>query len=97
MQVMTEQGESDAHAVLNQATHGELTRELMGDQIALIDYLLKQQTRRLRHPPGDLEVQLTLRTRDTILSAIAPLKAPYRVPSGTPSANCEEKCHGFSG
>lgn len=50
MQVVTEQGESDAHVVLGEATYGDLTRELMGDQVALIDYLLKQQTRWLRRP-----------------------------------------------
>ncbi|MEK6592460.1 MAG: GNAT family N-acetyltransferase [Pseudomonadota bacterium] len=52
MQVVTEQGESDAHVVLNEATYGDHTRELMGDQVALIDYLLKRQTRWLQRPPG---------------------------------------------
>jgi RimJ/RimL family protein N-acetyltransferase len=52
MQVVTEQGEADAHVLLGEATYGDLTRELMGDQVALIDYLLKQQTRWLRQPPN---------------------------------------------
>lgn len=51
LQVVTGQGESDAHVVLGEATYGDFTRELMGDQVALIDYLLKQQTRWLRQPP----------------------------------------------
>lgn len=45
MQVVTEAGEADARVVLSEATYGDLTRELMGDQVALIDYLLKRQIR----------------------------------------------------
>lgn len=43
MQVVTDAGESDAHVALAAATGDDLARELVGDQIALIDYLLKQQ------------------------------------------------------
>jgi RimJ/RimL family protein N-acetyltransferase len=45
MQIVAEQGEADAHIELSAASYGDLTRELMGDQVALIDYLFKQQTR----------------------------------------------------
>lgn len=48
MKVVTESGESDAHVALSEATYGDLAREMVGDQIALIDYLLKQHTRWLR-------------------------------------------------
>jgi len=43
MQVVTESGEADAHVALNEATYGDLAQEFIGDQVALIDYLLKRQ------------------------------------------------------
>lgn len=48
MQVVTDSGEADAHVALADATYGDLALEVMSDQVALIDYLLKQQTRWLQ-------------------------------------------------
>ncbi len=48
MQVITEEGEADAHITLPEATYGDLAREVVDDQMALIDYLLKQPTRWLQ-------------------------------------------------
>ncbi len=45
MQVVTEYGEADAHVALSEATYGDLAQEFVGDQVALIDYLLKRQLR----------------------------------------------------
>ncbi len=45
MTVVTAQGEADAHAQLTDATYGDLAHEFIGDQIALVDFLLKQQAR----------------------------------------------------
>lgn len=52
MQIVAEQGEADAYIALSEATCGDLTRELMVDQVALIDYLFKQQTRWLPRIPS---------------------------------------------
>lgn len=52
MQVVTEAGEADAHAPLSEATYGDFAREVVGDQMALVDYLLKQQTRWLPRKPA---------------------------------------------
>jgi len=49
MKVVTEYGETDAYVALNVATYGDLALEFIGDQVALIDYLLKRQTRWLSH------------------------------------------------
>lgn len=51
MQVIAEQGEADALVALADASYSDLARELVGDHIALIDYLLKQQTRWLPRLP----------------------------------------------
>jgi RimJ/RimL family protein N-acetyltransferase len=45
MHVVTESGEADAHVALSEATYGDLAQEFIGDQVALIDYLLKRQAR----------------------------------------------------
>lgn len=45
MQVVTECGEADAHVALSEATYGDFAQEFFGDQIALIDFLLKRQAR----------------------------------------------------
>ncbi|MBX9810451.1 MAG: GNAT family N-acetyltransferase [Burkholderiales bacterium] len=50
MRVVTEYGEADAHVALSEATYGDFAREFFGDQIALIDYLLKRQVRWLPKP-----------------------------------------------
>ena len=50
MQVVTEYGEADAHMTLREATYGDHAQEFLGDQVALIDYLLKRQSRWLPKP-----------------------------------------------
>lgn len=45
MQVVTAAGEADAYAQLAEATYGDFAREMIGDQVALIDYLFKQPIR----------------------------------------------------
>ena len=51
MTVVTEYGEADAHVVLGNGPLTDYTKEAIHDQIALVDYLFKQQTRLLRHRP----------------------------------------------
>jgi RimJ/RimL family protein N-acetyltransferase len=51
MQVVTESGEADAHVALSEATYGDLAQEFIGDQVALVDYLLKRQARWLNSRP----------------------------------------------
>ena len=47
MTVVTEYGESDAHVMLGDGPLTDYTREAIHDQVALVDYLFKQQARLL--------------------------------------------------
>lgn len=52
MTIVTEHGEADAYLALGDGPLSDHTREAIHDQIALIDYLLKQQTHWLARKRG---------------------------------------------
>lgn len=52
MTVVTGAGEADAHVALGDGPLADYTREAIHDQIALVDYLLKRQTRWLTRRAG---------------------------------------------
>lgn len=52
MTVVTESGEADAHVALGDGPLTDYAREAMHDQVALVDYLFKQQTRWLARERG---------------------------------------------
>lgn len=52
MTVVTRSGEADAHVALEDGPLTDYTREAIHDQIALVDFLLKQQTRWLIRKSG---------------------------------------------
>lgn len=52
MTVVTQSGEADAHVALEDGPLTDYTREAIHDQIALVDYLFKQQTRWLTRKRG---------------------------------------------
>jgi RimJ/RimL family protein N-acetyltransferase len=51
MTVVTESGEADAHVMLGDGPLTDYTKEAIHDQVALVDYLFKQQTRLLSRKP----------------------------------------------
>jgi len=51
MTVVTESGEADAHVMLGDGPLTDYTKEAIHDQVALVDYLFKQQTRLLGRRP----------------------------------------------
>lgn len=51
MTVVTESGEADAHVMLGDGPLTDYTKESIHDQVALVDYLFKQQTRLLGRWP----------------------------------------------
>jgi RimJ/RimL family protein N-acetyltransferase len=52
MTVVTQFGEADAHVALGDGPLTDYTREAIGDQIALVDYLFKRQTHWLSRKRG---------------------------------------------
>lgn len=52
MTVVTESGETDAHVALGGGPLTDYTREAIHDQIALVDYLFKQQARWITRKSG---------------------------------------------